>query len=106
MESRSGKEKSNQTTTAMKKLLAQDSERLFVKDENTKERGLFSYYLPRIVLCIVLGGLTIYGGFKLPSLEAVDNFFNDIHNQIYLLIGLLGLLIIAGAKWFFGWIKN
>lgn len=56
-------------------MMARDSERLIVMDDNVKHRGLFSYYLPRIVAVLLLAGLTIYGALNVDYREKLSVYF-------------------------------
>jgi uncharacterized membrane protein len=43
--------------------MAVDGKHLIVIDEKVKERGLFSYILPKVIAAALLFGLTVYGFF-------------------------------------------
>lgn len=79
----------------MKSIIAQDSERLIVMDEKVRHRGLFSYYLPRLVLSIILSGITTYGFLHAILHPKVISFFEHLDNidPIY----VLGFVILGLA---------
>lgn len=64
----------------MKPLLAQDSKRLIVMDDNVKYRGLFSFVLTRVVCLFILYGLAAYGLFSAALHPKVIQLFQRIDN--------------------------
>ena len=89
----------------LKKIMAKDSERLIVMDDNVKNVDLFTHVLPRVAGFTILGGLSTYGllkGIPFKWMLAVDKFQADPWNQLWF---VLSLLSIVGFRWLYKKLK-
>jgi H+/Cl- antiporter ClcA len=81
-----------------------DSQNIIVMDENVKHRGLFSYYLPRIICLLILSGMSAYGMFSIVLHPKIVLFLERLDNARPMEV-IVVLLIIASICGVIAWFK-